>query len=399
MNQEKAMTDTGIKPSLQESKQRPSRKRWRDRFFYLHRYVGILVGIFAVIIGITGSLLIFRQELDGLLHRSLWYVQPNTAKPVSVQSMIDTVKAAYPDHKLAWIEEVFTGRSFDFWMNDANDKTLRVFVDQYTGQIIGSYKDAFFDRVLELHYTLLAGDVGTVIMGIAAGLLFLLCVTGLVLWPGWRKLATGFSIKWNAKRQRLNFDLHKVFGIIMVGFIAMTAFTGFCWNFSDQTDPILHAVTGVPMEEHKEPESTIVAGQSALDVKSVYDPFIAQVDQILPGGKISSFGLPTEEKGTFSVYKRLPTDSDRFYGSNIFYFDQYSGKLLKQDVESKKPVPTLGRWFLDSFDEVHYGTFWGIPSRIFYIFVGLAIPGLFVTGMVMYLSKTIGKKNKPRSIA
>jgi uncharacterized iron-regulated membrane protein len=389
------MTDTAIKPSPKDTKQKPSRKRWRDRFFYLHRYVGILVGIFAVIIGVTGSLLIFRQELDGVLHRSLWYVQPRNSAPVSVQSMIDTVKAAYPDHKLAWIEEVFTGRSFDFWMNDANDKTLRVFVDQYTGEILGSYKDAFFDKVLELHYALLAGDIGVVIMGVAAGLLFLLCVTGLVLWPGWRKLATGFSIKWNAKRQRLNFDLHKVFGIVMVVFIGMTAFTGFCWNFHDQTDSILHAVAGVPIEDHEEPKSTPVAGKPALDVKSVYDPFIAQVNQILPEGKISSFGVPVEETGAFSVYKRLPTDSDRFYGSNIFYFDQYSGKLLKQDVESKKPAPTVGKRILDSFDEVHYGTFWGIPSRIFYIFVGLAIPGLFGTGMVMYLSKVLkpGKKN------
>jgi uncharacterized iron-regulated membrane protein len=391
------MTDTVIKPSPEGSKhksQKPSWKRWRDRFFYLHRYVGLLVGVFAAIIGITGSLLIFKQELDGLLHRSLWYVQPNNSTPVSVQAMIDTVKAAHPDHKLAWIEEVFDGRSFDFWMNDANDKTLRVFVDQYTGQILGSYKDAFFDKVLELHYALLAGDAGVVIMGIAAGLLFLLCATGLVLWPGWRKLAVGFSIKWNAKRQRLNFDLHKVFGVTMVMFIAMTAFTGFCWNFHDQTDPILHAMAGVPVEAHEEPESTPVAGKPALDVKSVYDPFIAQVNQILPGGKISSFGVPVDEKGSFSVYKRLPTDSDRFYGSNIFYFDQYSGKLIKQDVESNKPASHLGQRILDSFDEVHYGTFWGIPSRILYIFVGLSIPGLFVTGMVMYLSKTIGKKKQ-----
>ena len=84
------------------------------------------------------------------------------------------------------------------------------------------------------------------------------------------------------------------------------------------------------------------------------------------------------------VYKRLPSDSDDFYGSNLFYFDQYSGKLVKQDIEAQKPAPSIGKFILDSFDEVHYGTFWGIPSRILYVFVGLSIPGLFITGMVMY---------------
>ncbi|MEI1375931.1 PepSY-associated TM helix domain-containing protein [Nostoc sp. UHCC 0926] len=33
---------------------------------------------------------------------------------------------------------------------------------------------------------------------------------------------------------------------------------------------------------------------------------------------------------------------------------------------------SLGDRILNSFNDLHYGTFWGLPSRIFYMFVGFA---------------------------
>ncbi|MEH2309963.1 MAG: PepSY-associated TM helix domain-containing protein [Nostoc sp.] len=39
---------------------------------------------------------------------------------------------------------------------------------------------------------------------------------------------------------------------------------------------------------------------------------------------------------------------------------------------------------MNSFVPLHYGTFWGLPSRIFYVFVGLAPLVLFITGFVMW---------------
>ncbi len=39
---------------------------------------------------------------------------------------------------------------------------------------------------------------------------------------------------------------------------------------------------------------------------------------------------------------------------------------------------------MDAFNPLHYGTFSGLPTRILYIFVGLAPTFLFVTGFVMW---------------
>ncbi|MEH2253080.1 PepSY-associated TM helix domain-containing protein [Nostoc sp.] len=42
----------------------------------------------------------------------------------------------------------------------------------------------FLTFTLQLHRNLLAGETGTQIMGVAALLLFILSITGIILWPG-----------------------------------------------------------------------------------------------------------------------------------------------------------------------------------------------------------------------
>ncbi|MEH1835866.1 MAG: PepSY-associated TM helix domain-containing protein [Nostoc sp.] len=60
--------------------------------------------------------------------------------------------------------------------------------------------------------------------------------------------------------------------------------------------------------------------------------------------------------------------------------DLHSGK-----VQVYKPTTSsLGDRVLNSFNDLHYGTFWGFPSRIFYLFVGLIPLILFITGFVMW---------------
>ncbi|MEH2043028.1 PepSY-associated TM helix domain-containing protein [Nostoc sp.] len=53
------------------------------------------------------------------------------------------------------------------------------------------WETSWIGRVYELHYKLLAGDTGLPIVGIVALLTLILRLTGIVLWPGWRKLVIG----------------------------------------------------------------------------------------------------------------------------------------------------------------------------------------------------------------
>ncbi|MHC5613436.1 MAG: PepSY domain-containing protein, partial [Nostoc sp.] len=44
----------------------------------------------------------------------------------------------------------------------------------------------------------------------------------------------------------------------------------------------------------------------------------------------------------------------------------------------------LGDRVLNSFAPLHYGTFGGLPTRILYVFVGVAPLVLFVSGFLMW---------------
>ena len=39
-------------------------KKFRNVIFNLHRYLGLVVGLIAIIAGLTGSLLVFMRDID-----------------------------------------------------------------------------------------------------------------------------------------------------------------------------------------------------------------------------------------------------------------------------------------------------------------------------------------------
>ena len=41
-----------------------NQKKLRSIVFYLHRYIGFFVGLLLIVIGVTGSLLVFEQDFD-----------------------------------------------------------------------------------------------------------------------------------------------------------------------------------------------------------------------------------------------------------------------------------------------------------------------------------------------
>jgi uncharacterized iron-regulated membrane protein len=350
----------------------------RNLTFQLHRYLGLVVGLILVIVGLTGSLLVFVPELDALIVQMRFGGVVAQSEKVPVEQIVETVKTAYsnyPDWKINQVQMVPHLPYYTVRLKHPDKTQWEVFVNPYTGKVMGDRQreTSFFARVYALHYALLAGDIGTIIVGISALLLFILSITGIVLWPGWRKLISGFKIKWDAHPKRLNFDLHKVSGIITAAFLAVIAFTGFCWNFYDQSSAAIYAATLTP----KPPEvnSTVVKGQAPLSLGEA----LRQSDLALPEAMTTFITLPIIPDAVFEFSKKVPGDSEDF--SSSVKVDQYSGKVL--DVQDSRRAK-LGDRILNSFTPLHYGTFGGIPTRILYIFVGLAPTVLCITGFIMW---------------
>ena len=352
-------------------------RKIRNLAFSLHRYIGLAVGLILVIVGLTGSLLVFHQEIDAAIIKQRFERVIPQEQTVTLEAIANSVKDNYADRKdwkLHQFDLHFDPSIYRIRLINSEDKQLEVFVNRYTGKVLGDRprENAFFDRVLNLHYSLFAKNVGMIIVGIAALFLCLLAITGLILWPGWRSLLAGFKIKWNARTKRLNFDIHKVVGIVSLVFLTMIAFTGFVWNFYEQTEPAIYALTFTPQPPEVKSTPT---GKESLAI----DEVVNQANATIPGAKPTFISVPTEPEQVFTVYMKQPQDAQYF--ANKVDIDRYSGEVLHV-INSQ--TASLGDRLLNAFVPMHYGTFGGVPTRILYLFIGLSPTVLFITGLTMY---------------
>ena len=355
-------------------------KKARDIAFYLHRYLGLVVGLILIVVGLTGSLLVFHGEIESfLVGRQFGRTVPQT-ETVSIERILNNVTTAYQDRPELKLYSIGLDLSPDLPLRvdlqSPDDQWTEVFVDRYTGKVLGDrpWEKTFYGIVYPLHYELLAGNTGMVIVGIAALFLIILSITGLILWPGWRRLIAGFKIRWKAHPKRVNFDIHKVAGIISVVFLTLIAFTGFCWNFYEQTEPMVYAATFTP--KPVEPTSQVIPGKKTMQVTEI----LQRADAALPEGETTQISLPLEPEGVYRIRKKVPQDSYK-RGMSFVYLDRYTGEVLRvKDVRSLSRADAI----LDSFIPMHYGTFGGLPTRLLYVFVGLSPVILFITGLVMY---------------
>ena len=78
------------------------RKLWLE----VHLWLGLVAGAVLVLIGLTGSILVFWQEIDAWLHPSLLRIEsPHPAKARPMTALGEAARAALPAGvKPVWIE-------------------------------------------------------------------------------------------------------------------------------------------------------------------------------------------------------------------------------------------------------------------------------------------------------
>jgi uncharacterized iron-regulated membrane protein len=137
------------------------------------------------------------------------------------------------------------------------------------------------------------------------------------------------------------------------------------------------------VEEAKEPVSKLIVNQPKI---AFTEDLLQKAIAALPGGEVRYISLPDTPEGVFNIRKELPHN---IWASVLL--DQYSGEI----IEVGSTTQSLGDKLIESFPIVHYGTFAGVYSRIFYIFIGLAPAILLTTGLIMWRQRQKPRKSDP----
>lgn len=351
----------------------------RNLALKLHREIGILAGLLLMVITLSGSALVFAPEIDAWLNPAAFKVTPQAEK-VAIASILQTIQTTYPDYSL--VDVLMPKTSSDTYRIMADAYKFRIDADPYTGRILAArpWNHTFEGWLFELHSTLFAGTVGEWIVGGLGVLLLGLGLTGLILFPGWKRFKTGWQIRWNAPKPILNYDLHKVIGIISVCFIGMIAFTGVSLTFFSQFIDLTHWLTRTT-----QPPSVIEISTSTQLPLSIED-LLDQADTALPDAKTVMLGLPETPQTAFQVRKKFPQEWDEF-GWSAVHLNQSTGKVLRIDNALDGAV---AQQIVGAIYPLHVGAVGGLGIKSLYVLLGLTPFALFITGFTLWWSRTYG---------
>ena len=165
------------------------RPRFRRVFMWAHRWLGLTGGIVVVLLGLTGSFLVFYREIDAALNPALYA----PAGPEQSVTLNDVMRAAAAADTAPISTIVAPDRPWPVWVvihTHDNEKgrypsLWTTMVDPSSGRVLGrrDYTSSFAYTIYRLHYTLLLYEWwGRELVGVVG---FMLCgsaLSGLYLW-------------------------------------------------------------------------------------------------------------------------------------------------------------------------------------------------------------------------
>ena len=209
----------------------------RRILFQIHMWVGAALGLYILMISVTGSLLVYRREMAAAV--SPVYVTPQ-ARRLTRDELSTIVRRAYPGFSL---EKVFApsargqeipNQAIEIQLRRGDD-TIERLLDPYTGADLGDTERpalTFILWVADLHDDLLGGRTGRLVNGVGAIFATLLAFTGAILWwPGVRNWRRSLTIDWKRKRYGFNWSLHNAIGFWMLSFILLWGISGIYFSF------------------------------------------------------------------------------------------------------------------------------------------------------------------------
>ena len=374
---------------------RNSARAWRRVWLRLHLYLGLAVGALLVVVGLTGSALVFMNELDAWLNPDLLTVTTPSENGAVHRSMAEIVAAA---------ERVVEANSrivaimgphghqgvFSVSFEEPTKIQRRVIVDPYRATVRGVRTFATPDVVpaylieatFQLHFTLLSGETGQTIVGIGALLLLVSISTGLILWwPLTRHWRQAFAIRRPTNSVRFTFDLHNIASLYPSLVLSAVLMSGISMNLNKPFVRVTQWFSPTTRDVPGGLVSGADAGRSPIGPVRAYEIATSRY----PGGDLYGIFPPSNLTGVYLVSHRRVPGLSAFWSERWVAIDQYSGAVL--EVRAPDTRRTAGETFLAWQWPLHSGQAFGWPGRLAVFVSGLACPIIYVTGVLMWWRK------------
>lgn len=370
----------------------------------IHLWGGLVSGIVVLIVSLTGCMFVFEDEIRSITQKKERFVEPQNTAKVSLEHISGVVAKEFPKKQIEQIR-VFAdpSRSVIVKLVDVKkDKNKKGVKDEkeskkeayafnpYTGQLLGKQdiEHDFMHAVEDMHKTLFLGEIGKWIIKINVVVFLVMLLSGLYLWwprkKNQRKLA--FNLTMKGKFQVVNYSFHNTLGFYFLVPLLLITLTGIWWAIK----PVQYATYAALGQKMKEPNKLTSIYQADMNFSadaafgSVATKYAGWNEAHINFAKNDTEPLKVNLKYPYEIYKK----------SNVFEFDQYSGRVLKSELFANYNIADKIK---HSNRDLHTGQNFGIFGKLLAFFASLFAASLPITGFLIwyqrkYKTKPVGKR-------
>ena len=201
----------------------------RRAMFQVHMWSGVAIGLYVLMVSVTGSVLVYRNELYRVATPDP-IVVAKSGPLLTDAELQEAATRSYPGYVVTGISRSRNpDRAVSISLRRNADLEERLF-NPYTGQDLGDSVPLgiwLVSKLMELHDDLLGGTTGRAINGVGAWLVIVLACTGMVVWwPGIRTWRRSLTVHRHVGWRRFTWDLHSMIGFWTLGVILLFALSG-----------------------------------------------------------------------------------------------------------------------------------------------------------------------------
>ncbi|SFD62558.1 Uncharacterized iron-regulated membrane protein [Chitinophaga sp. CF118] len=367
----------------------------------MHLWLGLSSGLVVFILGLTGCLYSFIEEIKPLVYRDRMFVEvPAAAKRLPLDVLRANAQIAVGENHPVQVAEVNLGanRTVSFRALKVNPEAIlysrymeyyyRIYVNPYTGKVVKveNTKWEFFQMVVTLHVSLMLGPkVGGQIVTWSVVIFVILLISGIILWWPKNKAAAKqrFSFKWKDTTQwkRKNYDLHNILGFYAMILLLVVSFTGLIWCFEWLNKSVQWMANGGKSMEQPAPVFSDTTNTNAFAPDKILQAAVQQD----PHANTLFISIPKDNKSAVFVFGRK--DKKPLYTNTRSQYDQHTARLLS--TTSFATMNNGEKAHALNYD-LHVGSVLGLPGKILVFFASLIAASLPLTGFYIWW----GRKNK-----
>ncbi len=349
-------------------------------FRQLHLWLSVPLGLIVVLLCLSGAVLLFERDFG---HIGQAEIKSEGRKTLPLDSILSSADCYLNGKNKIVGVTTYPDPNHAYKVLLAKPAMAAIWVDQYTGKVIGKYERAEIFKLASSAHRRLFGKskadggygakTGKLIIGLSSIGLLLIIITGFIIWwPKKGQWKDKFKISRRKGSYKFWYDIHCVGGVVSSLVLIICILTGLTWSFG-WYKKAFYSVLGSEVAKsssHKTPAENFIAWEKAYRTVATENNdkeiriYQGKVDVVISGlgnqQALNTYGFNTDT-------------------GEINHVEKYTDK--DQSTHIKGWIYTL-----------HVGSWFGWISRIFYLLcvtIGAVLP---ITGYYLWIKRLCRKK-------